>query len=111
MDWTKTGGETQIYDLLGEKQRSGIRLYNRSTQFIARQRAKREGTLEAYDDPIRARGRAQKTPAGSQRNEEPERGREAACGRHQPESHLMITQNRSEQVEDWQAERFRSRIR
>ena len=54
-DWTKTGGETQIYDLLGEKQRFGIRLYNRLTQFIARQRAKREGTLEAYDDLIRAR--------------------------------------------------------
>lgn len=54
-DWTKTGGETQIYDLLGEKQRFGIRLYNRLTQFIARQKAKREGTLEAYDDLIRAR--------------------------------------------------------
>ena len=53
--WTKTGGETQIYDLLGEKQRFGVRLYNRLTQFIARQKAKKNGTLEAYNELVRAR--------------------------------------------------------
>ena len=53
--WTKTGGETQIYDLLGEKQRFGVRLYNRLTQFIARQKAKKNGTLEAYNELVKAR--------------------------------------------------------
>ena len=52
---TKTGGETQIYDLLGEKQRLGVRLYNQLTQFIAKREAKRNGTLEAYNELIRAR--------------------------------------------------------
>ena len=53
--WTKTGGETQIYDLLGEKQRFGVRLYNQLTQFIARRKAKKSGTLEAYNELVRAR--------------------------------------------------------
>ena len=52
---TKTGGETQIYDLLGEKQRFGVRLYNQLTQFIAKRKAKKNGTLEAYNELIRAR--------------------------------------------------------
>ena len=53
--WTKTGGETQIYDLLGEKQRFGVRLYNQLTQFIAKRKAKKSGTLEAYNELVRAR--------------------------------------------------------
>lgn len=53
--WTKTGGETQIYDLLGEKQRFGVRLYNQLTQFIAKRKAKKNGTLEAYNELVRAR--------------------------------------------------------
>ena len=54
-DWTKTGGETQIYDLLGEKQRFGIRLYNSLTQFIARVKAKAAGRMDEYNDLVKAR--------------------------------------------------------
>lgn len=54
-DWTKTGGETQIYDLLGEKQRFGIRLYNSLTQFIARVKAKTAGRMDEYNDLVKAR--------------------------------------------------------
>lgn len=54
-DWTKTGGETQIYDLLGEKQRFGVRLYNSLTQFIARVKAKTAGRMDEYNDLVKAR--------------------------------------------------------
>ena len=51
----KTGGETQIYDLLGEKQRLGVRLYNHLTQFIAKVKAKMNGKIDEYNELVRAR--------------------------------------------------------
>ena len=102
-DWTKTGGETQIYDLLGEKQRFGIRLYNRLTQFIARQRAKREGTLEAYDDLIRARDALKDALREARENENRNVDGKQYAADINPESHYDYSKPFREQVEDWQA--------
>lgn len=102
-DWTKTGGETQIYDLLGEKQRFGIRLYNRLTQFIARQKAKREGTLEAYDDLIRARDALKDALREARENENRNVGGKQYAADINPESHYDYSKPFREQVEDWQA--------
>lgn len=102
-DWTKTGGETQIYDLLGEKQRFGIRLYNRLTQFIARQRAKREGTLEAYDDLIRARDALKDALREARENENRNVDGKQYAADINPEGHYDYSKPFREQVEDWQA--------
>lgn len=102
-DWTKTGGETQIYDLLGEKQRFGIRLYNRLTQFIARQKAKREGTLEAYDDLIRARDALKDALREARENENRNVDGKQYAADINPESHYDYSKPFREQVEDWQA--------
>lgn len=102
-DWTKTGGETQIYDLLGEKQRFGIRLYNRMTQFIARQKAKREGTLEAYDDLIRARDALKDALREARENENRNVDGKQYAADINPESHYDYSKPFREQVEDWQA--------
>lgn len=67
--WTKTGGETQIYDLLGEKQRFGVRLYNQLTQFIARRKAKKSGTLEAYNELVRARDALKEALQGAKKTQ------------------------------------------
>ena len=100
-DWTKTGGETQIYDLLGEKQRFGIRLYNRLTQFIARQRAKREGTLEAYDDLIRARDALKDALREARENENRNVDGKQYAADINPESHYDYSKPFREQVEDF----------
>ena len=71
--WTKTGGETQIYDLLGEKQRLGVRLYNHLTQFIAKVKAKMNGKIDEYNELVRARDalkEALKGAKGAQKNKE-----------------------------------------
>ena len=67
--WTKTGGETQIYDLLGEKQRFGVRLYNQLTQFIAKRKAKKNGTLEAYNELVRARDALKEALQGAKKTQ------------------------------------------
>ena len=67
--WTKTGGETQIYDLLGEKQRFGVRLYNQLTQFIAKRKAKKNGTLEAYNELVRARNALKEALQGANKTQ------------------------------------------
>ena len=67
--WTKTGGETQIYDLLGEKQRFGVRLYNQLTQFIAKRKAKKNGTLEAYNELVRARDALKEVLQGAKKTQ------------------------------------------
>ena len=100
-DWTKTGGETQIYDLLGEKQRFGIRLYNRLTQFIARQKAKREGTLEAYDDLIRARDALKDALREARENENRNVDGKQYAADINPESHYDYSKPFREQVEDF----------
>ena len=100
-DWTKTGGETQIYDLLGEKQRFGIRLYNRLTQFIARQKAKREGTLEAYDDLIRARDALKDALREARENENRNVDGKQYATDINPESHYDYSKPFREQVEDF----------
>ena len=102
-DWTKMGGETQIYDLLGEKQRFGIRLYNRLTQFIARQKAKREGTLEAYDDLIRARDALKDALREARENENRNVDGKQYAADINPESHYDYSKPFREQVEDWRA--------
>ena len=97
--WTKTGGETQIYDLLGEKQRFGVRLYNRLTQFIARQKAKKSGTLEAYNDLVKARDALKEVLKGAKGRQASER-KQYALDLEQ-DSHYDYSKPFREQVEDW----------
>jgi len=103
-DWTKTGGETQIYDLLGEKQRFGVRLYNSLTQFIARVKAKTAGRMDEYNDLVKARD--------ALRTALMDAGRAAKEGRRQyaldlgQDSHYDYSKSFAEQVEDWQNGKF-----
>lgn len=103
-DWTKTGGETQIYDLLGEKQRFGIRLYNSLTQFIARVKAKAAGRMDEYNDLVKARD--------ALRTALMDAGKAAKEGRRQyaldlgQDSHYDYSKSFAEQVEDWQNGKF-----
>ena len=103
-DWTKTGGETQIYDLLGEKQRFGIRLYNSLTQFIARVKAKTAGRMDEYNDLVKARD--------ALRTALMDAGRAAKEGRRQyaldlgQDSRYDYSKSFAEQVEDWQNGKF-----
>lgn len=103
-DWTKTGGETQIYDLLGEKQRFGIRLYNSLTQFIARVKAKTAGRMDEYNDLVKARD--------ALRTALMDAGKAAKEGRRQyaldlgQDSHYDYSKSFAEQVEDWQNGKF-----
>lgn len=103
-DWTKTGGETQIYDLLGEKQRFGIRLYNSLTQFIARVKAKTAGRMDEYNDLVKARDalRTALMDAGKAAKEE---RRQYALDLGQ-DSHYDYSKSFAEQVEDWQNGKF-----
>lgn len=103
-DWTKTGGETQIYDLLGEKQRFGIRLYNSLTQFIARVKAKTAGRMDEYNDLVKARDalRTALMDAGKAAKEE---RRRYALDLEQ-DSHYDYSKSFAEQVEDWQNGKF-----
>ena len=97
--WTKTGGETQIYDLLGEKQRFGVRLYNQLTQFIAKRKAKKNGTLEAYNELVRARDALKEALQGAKGAEKDQRKQYALeLGR---DSHYDYSKPFAEQVEDW----------
>ena len=103
-DWTKTGGETQIYDLLGEKQRFGVRLYNSLTQFIARVKAKTAGRMDEYNDLVKARD--------ALRTALMDAGKAAKEGRRQyaldlgQDSHYDYSKSFAEQVEDWQNGKF-----
>ena len=103
-DWTKTGGETQIYDLLGEKQRFGIRLYNSLTQFIARVKAKAAGRMDEYNDLVKARDALRIALMDA--------GKAAKEGRRQyaldlgQDSHYDYSKSFAEQVEDWQNGKF-----
>ncbi len=103
-DWTKTGGETQIYDLLGEKQRFGVRLYNSLTQFIARVKAKAAGRMDEYNDLVKARD--------ALRTALMDAGKAAKEGRRQyaldlgQDSHYDYSKSFAEQVEDWQNGKF-----
>lgn len=103
-DWTKTGGETQIYDLLGEKQRFGIRLYNSLTQFIARVKAKTAGRMDEYNDLVKARDALRTVLMDA--------GKAAKEGRRQyaldlgQDSHYDYSKSFAEQVEDWQNGKF-----
>ena len=103
-DWTKTGGETQIYDLLGEKQRFGIRLYNSLTQFIARVKAKTAGRMDEYNDLVKARDalRTALMDAGKAAKEE---RRQYALDLGQ-DSHYDYSKSFAEQVEDCQNGKF-----
>ena len=103
-DWTKTGGETQIYDLLGEKQRFGVRLYNSLTQFIARVKAKTAGRMDEYNDLVKARDalRTALMDAGKAAKEE---RRRYALDLGQ-DSHYDYSKSFAEQVEDWQNGKF-----
>ena len=103
-DWTKTGGETQIYDLLGEKQRFGIRLYNSLTQFIARVKAKTAGRMDEYNDLVKARDalRTALMDAGKAAKEE---RRQYALDLEQ-DGHYDYSKSFAEQVEDWQNGKF-----
>lgn len=103
-DWTKTGGETQIYDLLGEKQRFGVRLYNSLTQFIARVKAKTAGRMDEYNDLVKARDalRTALMDAGKAAKEE---RRQYALDLGQ-DSHYDYSKSFAEQVEDWQNGKF-----
>ena len=103
-DWTKTGGETQIYDLLGEKQRFGIRLYNSLTQFIARVKAKTAGRMDEYNDLVKARDalRTALMDAGKAAKEE---RRRYALDLEQ-DGHYDYSKSFAEQVEDWQNGKF-----
>ena len=96
---TKTGGETQIYDLLGEKQRFGVRLYNQLTQFIAKRKAKKNGTLEAYNELIRARDALKEALKGAKRAEKEQR-RQYALELGQ-DSHYDYSKPFAEQVDDF----------
>lgn len=103
-DWTKTGGETQIYDLLGEKQRFGVRLYNSLTQFIARVKAKTAGRMDEYNDLVKARDalRTALMDAGKAAKEE---RRRYALDLEQ-DGHYDYSKSFAEQVEDWQNGKF-----
>lgn len=103
-DWTKTSGETQIYDLLGEKQRFGIRLYNSLTQFIARVKAKTAGRMDEYNDLVKARDalRTALMDAGKAAKEE---RRRYALDLEQ-DGHYDYSKSFAEQVEDWQNGKF-----
>ena len=103
-DWTKTGGETQIYDLLGEKQRFGIRLYNSLTQFIAKVKAKTAGRMDEYNDLVKARDalRTALMDAGKAAKEE---RRRYALDLEQ-DGHYDYSKSFAEQVEDWQNGKF-----
>lgn len=103
-DWTKTGGETQIYDLLGEKQRFGIRLYNSLTQFIARVKAKTAGRMDEYNDLVKARDalRTALMDAGKAAKE----GRRRYALDLEQDSHYDYSKSFAEQVEDWQNGKF-----
>ena len=103
-DWTKTGGETQIYDLLGEKQRFGVRLYNSLTQFIARVKAKTAGRMDEYNDLVKARDalRTALMDAGKAAKEE---RRQYALDLGQ-DSHYDYSKSFAEQVEDWRYGKF-----
>lgn len=103
-DWTKTGGETQIYDLLGEKQRFGIRLYNSLTQFIARVKAKTAGRMDEYNDLVKARD-ALRTALMDAGKAAKEARRQYALDLQQ-DSHYDYSKSFAEQVEDWQNGRF-----
>ncbi len=50
--WGRTGSETLVYDLLGEKQSFPIRVYNKLTQFLAKRKAQKAG--DAAVDHYRA---------------------------------------------------------
>lgn len=97
--WTKTGGETQIYDLLGEKQRFGVRLYNQLTQFIAKRKAKKNGTLEAYNELVRARDALKEALQGTKGAEKDQRKQYAL--ELDRDSHYDYSKPFAEQVEDW----------
>ncbi len=97
--WTKTGGETQIYDLLGEKQRFGVRLYNQLTQFIAKRKAKKSGTLEAYNELVRARDALKEALQGAKGAEKDQRKQYAL--ELDRDSHYDYSKPFAEQVEDW----------
>ena len=103
-DWTKTGGETQIYDLLGEKQRFGVRLYNSLTQFIARVKAKTAGRMDEYNDLVKARDalRTALMDAGKAAKEE---RRQYALDLEQ-DGHYDYSKSFAEQVADWQNGKF-----
>lgn len=103
-DWTKTGGETQIYDLLGEKQRFGVRLYNSLTQFIARVKAKTAGRMDEYNDLVKARD-ALRTALMDARKAAKEGRRQYALDLGQ-DSHYDYSKSFAEQVEDWQNGKF-----
>ena len=103
-DWTKTGGETQIYDLLGEKQRFGIRLYNSLTQFIARVKAKTAGRMDEYNDLVKARD-ALRTALMDAGKAAKEARRQYALDLQQ-DSHYDYSKSFAEQVEDWQNGKF-----
>ncbi len=103
-DWTKTGGETQIYDLLGEKQRFGIRLYNSLTQFIARVKAKTAGRMDEYNDLVKARDALRTALMDAGRAAKEER-RQYALDLEQ-DGHYDYSKSFAEQVEDWQNGKF-----
>lgn len=103
-DWTKTGGETQIYDLLGEKQRFGIRLYNSLTQFIARVKAKTAGRMDEYNDLVKARD-ALRTALMDAGKAAKEARRRYALDLEQ-DGHYDYSKSFAEQVEDWQNGKF-----
>lgn len=55
--WGRTGSETLVYDLLGEKQSFPIRVYNKLTQFLARRKAQKAGgaAVDHYNALVKAR--------------------------------------------------------
>ncbi len=55
--WGRTGSETLVYDLLGEKQSFPIRVYNKLTQFLARRKAQKVGgaAVDHYNALVKAR--------------------------------------------------------
>ncbi len=103
-DWTKTGGETQIYDLLGEKQRFGVRLYNSLTQFIARVKAKTAGRMDEYNDLVKARDALRTALMDAGKAAKEERRRYALDLRQ--DGHYDYSKSFAEQVEDWQNGKF-----
>lgn len=96
---TKTGGETQIYDLLGEKQRFGVRLYNHLTQFIAKVKAKMNGKIDEYNELVRARDALKEALKGA-KGAQKEQRRQYALELGQ-DSHYDYSKPFAEQVEDW----------
>lgn len=55
--WGRTGSETLVYDLLGEKQSFPIRVYNKLTQFLAKRKAQKAGgaAVDHYNALVTAR--------------------------------------------------------